>query len=57
MKDANTILLKHLCQQATQSTLDKLCEIMISAKGYDRMIEFGRTLRTKVSIVGDCAYK
>lgn len=53
VKDANMILFKHLLQQGTQSSLEELCDIMIRAKGYRKMNEFGQTLRTKVSITDD----
>ena len=49
MKAANEILFTHLLQQATQSSLEDLCKIMISAKGYRKMKEFGQKLLGKVS--------
>ena len=51
MKEANEILFDHLLQQATQSSLEDLCKIMISANGYAKMKEFGQELLGKVSIV------
>ena len=48
--EANKILYQHLLQQGTQSKLKELCTIMINAKGYSRMIEFGQVLLTKVSM-------
>ena len=49
MKAANEVLFIHLLQQATRSSLEDLCQIMISAKGYRRMKEFGQELLGKVS--------
>ena len=46
---ANEILFTHLCKQATPSGLEKLCSIMIRAKGYEQMQKFGKVLRDKVS--------
>ena len=53
-KEANEILFTHLYKQATPSDLEHLVAIMIGAKGYRRMNEFGKTLRDKVSILCDC---
>ena len=51
MRAANEILFTHLLRQATQSSLEDLCQIMISVKGYRKMKEFGQELLGKVSIV------
>ena len=48
-KAANEVLFTHLLQQTTQPRLKKLCSIMISAKAYARMSEFGQKLLDKVS--------
>ena len=48
-KAANEILFMHLYQQATQSSLEKVCKIMTDATGYTKMQNFGETLRDKVS--------
>ena len=53
-KTANEVLFMHLLQQATLSSLKKLCSIMNSAKGYARMREFGQMLCDKVSFFGEC---
>ena len=50
VKAANEILFDHLLQQATRSSLENLCQIMISANGYAKMKAFGQELRDKVSI-------
>ena len=49
--EANEILFTHLLQQATLSNLEDLCQIMISANGYAKMMEFGQKLLIKVSVV------
>lgn len=50
---ANEILFAHLCDQATQATLKKLCPIMTKDEAYAKMREFGQMLYEKVSIFVD----
>ena len=51
-KEANDVLFTHLLDQATLSSLKKLCSIMINTEGYARMNEFGHMLQKEVSIIG-----
>ena len=53
VREANEILFVHVFQQTTMSSLKELCLIMICAKGYARMSEFGQMLHDEVSILVD----
>ena len=50
-RSANELMYEHLCSQATEETMRKLCRIMKNAKGCDNMKRFGKDLETKLDVV------
>lgn len=48
---ANDYLFQHLCSQATPEDLRKLCSIMEKAKGFSKMIAFGKALQAELEKV------
>ena len=50
-RSANDLMYEHLCSQATEETVRKLCRIMKNAKGCDNMKRFGKDLEAKLDVV------
>ena len=47
----NDLMYEHLCLQATEETMRKLCRIMKNAKGCDKMNGFGKELEAELDKV------
>ena len=49
--DANDHLFLHLRSHASRETLHKLCDVMISMRGYPKMNELGRVMKDDLTTV------
>ncbi len=50
-RSANDHMYEHLCSQATEETMRKLCRIMKDAQGCGKMKSFGETLEAELDKV------